>query len=109
MWKSAGGRQAADIHTWLLKKTGPPAKELKTVEDAEAFIDANNVAVVGFFKDQSSDRAKAFLAAAASLEIPFGISSADEVYTKYEAKCGSIVLFKKVIGGYLFTISENFI
>lgn len=96
-----GGRQAADIHAWLIKKTGPPAKDLKTVEEAEAFIDANNVAVVGFFKDQSTEKAKAFLAAAASIEIPFGITSSDDVYAKYEAKCGSIVLFKKVSNSVL--------
>lgn len=45
-----GGRQADDIVNWLLKKTGPPAKDLPTVDEAKAFIDANKVAIVGFFK-----------------------------------------------------------
>ncbi|EFA00647.1 protein disulfide-isomerase [Tribolium castaneum] len=91
-----GGRQADDIVAWLLKKTGPPAKEIKTVEEAKEFIDASNVAVIGFFKDQTTDKAKAFLAAAATIDdYPFGITSEDSVYKEYEAECGSIVLFKK--------------
>lgn len=45
-----GGRQADDIVNWLLKKTGPPAKDLSSVDDAKAFIDGNNVAIIGFFK-----------------------------------------------------------
>lgn len=48
-----GGRQANEIVNWLLKKTGPPAKDLPTVDEAKAFIDAHKVAIVGFFKVQS--------------------------------------------------------
>ncbi|CAH1367000.1 protein disulfide-isomerase [Tenebrio molitor] len=91
-----GGRQADDIVSWLSKKTGPPAKELKTVEEAKEFIDASNVAVIGFFKDQTSDKAKAFLAVAANNDDqPFGVTSDDSVFKEHEAECGSIVLFKK--------------
>lgn len=79
-----------------MKKTGPPAKELKSVEEAQEFINANNVAVIGFFKDQSSTEAKAFLGVASGIDdIPFGITSEDALYTEYDAKCGSIILFKK--------------
>jgi protein disulfide-isomerase A1 len=46
----AGGRTANEIVNWLLKKTGPVAKNLTSVDDAKAFIDASNVVVVGFFK-----------------------------------------------------------
>lgn len=45
-----GGRQADDIVNWLNKKTGPPAKDLPTVDEAKAFIEAHNVAITGFFK-----------------------------------------------------------
>lgn len=45
-----GGRQADDIVSWVLKKTGPPAKDLPTVDDAKAFIDSADVVVIGFFK-----------------------------------------------------------
>uniref|UniRef100_A0A6M2DXS5 Protein disulfide-isomerase n=1 Tax=Xenopsylla cheopis TaxID=163159 RepID=A0A6M2DXS5_XENCH len=91
-----GGRQADDIITWLKKKTGPPAKELETVDDAKAFIEESQVVIVGFFKDRESDEAKAFLAAANSVDdYPFGITSNEDVYKNYEAKCGSVILFKK--------------
>ncbi|CAG9821603.1 unnamed protein product [Phaedon cochleariae] len=92
----AGGRQADDIVAWLLKKTGPPARDLASVEAAQELISANNVVVVGFFKDQTSEAAKAFLDVAAGIDdIPFAITSDDGVYGEYEATCGSIVLFKK--------------
>lgn len=45
-----GGRQADDIVNWLNKKTGPPAKDLSTIDEAKVFIDTHNVAIVGFFK-----------------------------------------------------------
>lgn len=42
-----GGRQAADIVSWVNKKTGPPAKDLTTVEEAETFLKDNEVSVGG--------------------------------------------------------------
>jgi len=91
-----GGRQADDIVQWLLKKTGPPAKDLTSVEDAKKFIEEHNVAVIGFFKDQTSDEAKAFLNAAATIDDQaFGITSDDAVLAEHEAKCGNVILFKK--------------
>lgn len=91
-----GGRQADDIVGWLNKKTGPPAKELETVDAAEALIADHQVAVIGFFKDRESAEAKAFLGAASAVDDhPFGITSNEDVYKKYEAKCGSIILFKQ--------------
>ena len=44
-----GGRQAADIVNWLIKKTGPPAVPVGTQEDLDKLM-AEEVAVVGFFK-----------------------------------------------------------
>ena len=43
---------------WLLKKTGPPAVDLTSVEEAEKFIDAEKIAVIGFFEKSDSDAAK---------------------------------------------------
>lgn len=95
-----GGRTADDIVSWLLKKTGPAAKELETVDAAKEFIEANSVAVIGFFKDRESAEAKAFLAAAIAVdEYPFALTSSDEVYAEYEAKCGAVILFKKFDDG----------
>lgn len=46
----SGGRTADLIVNWVNKKTGPPAKEVKTVEEAKALIDAQSITVLGFFK-----------------------------------------------------------
>ncbi|XP_053684051.1 protein disulfide-isomerase [Sabethes cyaneus] len=90
-----GGREKDTIISWLEKKTGPAAKELEAVTDAEEFLKEFPVVVVGFFKDRESAEAKAFLATANAVDdYPFAITSSDDVYSKYEAKCGSIVLFK---------------
>lgn len=92
----AGGRQGDDIVSWLLKKTGPAAKELETVEAAEEFIKDNNVAVLGFFGDRDSAEAKVFLSTANAVDdIPFGITKSEEVYKKYEASCGKVIVFKQ--------------
>lgn len=89
-----------------MKKTGPPAKDISSVESAKEFIEASNVAVIGFFKDQTTDLAKTFLDVAASIDdIPFGISSDDGVFGEYETKCGNIVLFKKVRRKNLIAVS----
>lgn len=90
-----GGREKDTIISWLEKKTGPAAKELETVEAAEEFLKENNVAIIGFFKDRESSEAKTFLSTANAVDdYPFAITSSEDVYSKYEAKCGSIVLFK---------------
>ncbi|XP_045464701.1 protein disulfide-isomerase [Harmonia axyridis] len=91
-----GGRQADDIVNWLLKKTGPPAKDLKTVEEAKELIENNNVVIVGFFKDASVAKAKAFLDVAAQIDDhQFGITSENALYEEYGLDHDSILLFKK--------------
>ncbi|KAG4072646.1 hypothetical protein HA402_004735 [Bradysia odoriphaga] len=90
-----GGRQADDIVNWLSKKTGPAALEIETVEAAEEFIKSQPVVVVGFFKDRESAEAKTFISVANGVDdFPFAITSNEDVYAKYEAQSGSIILFK---------------
>jgi len=91
----SGGRTAEDILNWLNKKTGPAALEIENVEGAEEFIKSQSVVVVGFFKDRESAEAKTFLSVANAVDdFPFAITSNEDVYAKYSAKSGSIVLFK---------------
>merc|ERR1719228_515911 len=90
-----GGRTADTIVTWLEKKTGPAAKTLENIEDAKAFIEANDIAVIGFFKDLESSDAKAFLGAAGNMDgYPFAISSEAGVLEEYKVEGSGIVLFK---------------
>merc|ERR1711997_952528 len=63
-----GGRTAETIVSWVEKKTGPPAKALAGADDAKAFVEGKDVAVIGCFADQTTDGAKAFLGAASSMD-----------------------------------------
>merc|ERR1712241_1426242 len=91
-----GGRTADTIVTWLEKKTGPAAKSLDSVDAAKAFVDDNDIAVVGFFKDGASEAAKAFLATADSLDdYPFGMTADDAVFSEYKVEKDNVVIFKK--------------
>jgi len=91
-----GGRQAADIVNWLKKKTGPPAADLSDKTVAAAFVEKEEVCVVGFFKDQASDAAKEFLKVAGAMDdLPFGITSDPEVFADNKMEADGVVLFKK--------------
>jgi len=71
-----GGRTGEEIITWLNKKTGPPAEELKTNDDVKSYVDKRDVAVVGFFADKESELAKAFIKTAEAIDdIDFAITT----------------------------------
>nr|KAG5703827.1 hypothetical protein BaRGS_031461 [Batillaria attramentaria] len=92
----SAGRQADDIVNWLKKKTGPPAKDLDNVDDAKKFVEADEVVVLGFFKDQDGDAAATFKKVAAAVDdIPFGITSDAGVFKEYKMDKDGIVLMKK--------------
>nr|UMA83342.1 venom-related protein disulfide isomerase [Conus judaeus] len=91
-----GGRQTSEIINWLKKKTGPPAKNVKTSEEAKTFIDSDEVIVMGFFKDQEGKGATAFKKIAVEIEdVAFGITSEDSVFKEHKMKKDGVVLFKK--------------
>jgi len=91
-----GGRDAASIVAWVKKKSGPPAKELKSADDAKAFQDSADVVVVGAFKDQSSDDAKAFLEVANAMDDTlFAITSDDAAKKELKIEKDGVTLFKK--------------
>lgn len=91
----SGGRQADTIISWLKKKTGPPARVIVTVEELEEFKNNSTVAVVGFFKDDSSDLAKKFLTVATTIDDhPFGIVTSEEVLSNQKIVEDKVVLFK---------------
>jgi len=90
------GRTSDAIISWLEKRLGPAAKTLQTVEETKALIDSKDVVVIGFFKDEKSAAAKAFLDAASSVDdIPFGISTNEEIMKEYKITKDSVTLFKK--------------
>ncbi|XP_058848425.1 protein disulfide-isomerase isoform X1 [Acipenser ruthenus] len=92
----SAGRQADDFINWLKKRTGPAATTLTEASAAEQLIEGSEVVVIGFFKDVESTDAQAFVNAAESIDdVPFAITSSDDVFSKYEVTKDSVVLFKK--------------
>merc|ERR1712121_131318 len=90
-----GGRTAAEIVNWLVKKTGPAAKDLATAEEAKTFSESQDVVVVGLFKDLTS-AAVAFKEVAGAMdEFPFGQSASEEVLKEFGVDKDTVVLFKK--------------
>merc|ERR1711963_868199 len=78
-----------------LEKTGPPALAVASVEEATAFVAGKDVAVIGVFADQTTDAAKAFLAAAANIDdIPFAITSSAEVAAEHKIEGEAVLLLK---------------
>lgn len=91
-----GARTSEDIVKWLKKKTGPPALDLTSADDAQKFKDSQEVVVVAYFSDKESDDAKSYLEAAADNdETLFGITSDKSVADALEIPEGKVVLFKK--------------
>merc|ERR1712027_68093 len=90
-----GGRTADTIVSWLEKKTGPPAKTLASLDDAKAYTEGKSVAIIGFFKDETTDAAKAFLAAAGMMDdFEFGITGDDAVFKEYGVSAEGVVIVK---------------
>jgi len=90
-----GGRTASDIVNWLKKKTGPPAVSVEDVEAVKAMTEKDEVVVLGFFKSQDSDAAKAFIEVAGGIDdIPFAITAADAVFAEYKIEGDAVVVLK---------------
>jgi len=90
-----GGRTADTIVSWLEKKTGPPAVAVASVEEAAAFAAGKDVAVIGFFADQTSEAATAYLSVAGSLDdFQFAITSSPEVAAEHKLEGDSVLLLK---------------
>lgn len=95
-----GGRMANEMVAWVEKKIGPVAEPLENGEAVKEYIDNSEVCIVGFFKDQESEKAKAYLAAVKDYEeYPCGITSDMDAAKAHDAKDGEVVLFKKFDDG----------
>ena len=88
------GRTEKDVINWMRKKSGPPTRVLKTIEEVEAFQKDNEVCVIYFGKD--AEEIKVYEGVAVKIEdFPFGVVEDEEVAKKFNAKQKSVVLFKQ--------------
>merc|ERR1719204_1865071 len=103
-----GGRTADTIVSWVEKKTGPPAKALANAEESKAFVDGKTVAVIGCFKDETTDAAKAYLSAASNLDdIPFGITGDEAVCSEYGVEGEGVIMVKTFDESKVAILKEN--
>lgn len=92
----SGGRKADEIVAWILKKTGPPAIDMPSVEEAQKVIDAEEFVVIGFFEQEDSEEAKAFIKLAQGMDdVKFGISVAAAVRDHHEIGANKVAVFRK--------------
>jgi len=90
-----GGRTEESIVNWVEKKAGPSAVSLNSVEETSAFVEGKDVVVIGFFPDQTTDAAKAFLATADTIdEFQFGVTSSEDIASKYKVEGEAVLLLK---------------
>uniref|UniRef100_H2ZN95 Protein disulfide-isomerase n=1 Tax=Ciona savignyi TaxID=51511 RepID=H2ZN95_CIOSA len=91
-----GGRQAADIVSWLKKKTGPPTVPLTTADEAQKFKDDNEVLVVGFFPDEKSDHMVNYVKVADAIDdVVFGVIHSADVAAASDIAENTVAVFKK--------------
>jgi protein disulfide-isomerase A1 len=96
----SGGRTADEIVLWLEKKTGPAAKTISSAEDLKKFTEDGEVAVVGFFKSETSDAAKEFLKVADGVDdYPFAIVTDSSLISENKVDGDAVVVFKKFDDG----------
>merc|ERR1719270_1924903 len=71
------------------------ALALANAEEAKAFVEGKTVAVIGCFKDETTDAAKAYLGVASNLDdIPFGITGDEAVCTEYGVEGEGVIMVK---------------
>ena len=100
--KFNGQRTADNIVEWLKKKANPPAKELKSLEDARKFVGESEISIIGYFKNPTSFKVKNFVEVAESLDehgFSYGMTNDPSVLEdlrddKIEVVSDQISLFK---------------
>uniref|UniRef100_A0A8B9TXR6 protein disulfide-isomerase n=1 Tax=Anas platyrhynchos TaxID=8839 RepID=A0A8B9TXR6_ANAPL len=89
--------RATGIVRWMQRRAGPSTTLLQDTDTAAAFINAQDIVVVGFFKDLQGEAAQAFYEAAGEVvDVAFGVTKADELFEAYGLSVDTVCLFKKV-------------
>eukprot|EP00088_Acartia_fossae_P054932 TRINITY_DN6354_c1_g1_i1.p1 TRINITY_DN6354_c1_g1~~TRINITY_DN6354_c1_g1_i1.p1 ORF type:complete len:521 (-),score=143.54 TRINITY_DN6354_c1_g1_i1:96-1658(-) len=90
-----GGRTAQTIVEWIEKKTSPPCVKIESKEAFDDLISSKKVAVAGFFKDLTSEKAKIFeVHALANDKMTFAYVVNKALWKEYNANESSVILFK---------------
>ncbi|NXD94539.1 PDIA2 isomerase, partial [Chaetorhynchus papuensis] len=91
-----GRMDSQGIVRWMQRRAGPSATLLQDTDTAAAFVNSQDLVVVGFFKDLRGEAAQAFLEVAAEMvDMTFGVAEAAELFQVYGLSADTVCLFKK--------------
>ncbi|KFQ34181.1 Protein disulfide-isomerase-like of the testis, partial [Mesitornis unicolor] len=91
-----GVRKASAFVTWVKRRTGPSTVLINSTDQAEAIIHADDLAVIGFFKELHNDSVEIFYETAKDVpEMPFGMTASKDVCGNYGIQKNTLVVFKK--------------
>ncbi|KFO85374.1 Protein disulfide-isomerase-like of the testis, partial [Buceros rhinoceros silvestris] len=91
-----GVRQASTFITWVKRRTGPSTVLINSTDQAEAIVNADDLAVIGFFKELDDDDVEVFCETARDVpEMPFGMTASKDVHANYGIQKNTLVVFKQ--------------
>ncbi|XP_060116894.1 protein disulfide-isomerase-like protein of the testis [Heteronotia binoei] len=91
-----GVREASAFVTWVRRRIGSCTAPLNSTDQAKAFIDSEGLAVIGFLKSPQGGVREVFCNSAKSIpELPFGMTTSDEVFAHFGIREDMIVIFQK--------------
>ncbi|NWT14124.1 PDILT protein, partial [Vireo altiloquus] len=91
-----GVRKASTFITWVKRRTGPSVVLINSTDQAEAIIKADDLAVIGFFRELHNDSMEVFCETARDVpEMPFGMTASEDVCANFGIQRNSLVVFKK--------------
>ncbi|NXP72114.1 PDILT protein, partial [Ramphastos sulfuratus] len=103
-----GVRQASAFITWVKRRTGPSTVLINSTAQAEALINAEDLAVIGFFKELDNGSVEAFCEAARDVpEMPFGMTASKDVGASYGIHRDTLVVFKKGKPAHKEVLEDN--
>jgi len=89
-----GGRTAADIVSYVKKRSGPACTVANTVEELQAVIDGSDVTLVGFLSELSGAEFTTLEATAMGLEdVNCGVTTNADVISHFEASAPGASVF----------------
>ncbi|NWZ70236.1 PDIA2 isomerase, partial [Acrocephalus arundinaceus] len=91
-----GRMDSRGIVRWVQRRAGPSATLLQDTDTISAFINSQDLVVIGFFKDLRAEAAQAFFEVAAEMvDMTFGVAEAAELFQVYGLSADTVCLFRK--------------
>uniref|UniRef100_A0A6J0SCE2 protein disulfide-isomerase n=1 Tax=Pogona vitticeps TaxID=103695 RepID=A0A6J0SCE2_9SAUR len=91
-----GVRKASAFVTWVKRRLGPSTILVNSTDQAHGFINAEDLAVIGFFKRLQGGAVEVFYESSRDVpELPFGVTASEEVFTDFSVREDMVIIFQK--------------